>query len=155
MIAFFRFVCAATLALSCCGCLAAGRLVKLSLGGSGLGGLDGARTFYLYSASSQAEIQTAINVFEIPFLKGESVLLEAEQEKIETRRAAAIEAVKKQGGNVVREEWSNGVCSLYCQLPERLGLYDGVAVFGELVNLHIALAETRTVVGSPIVFGGY
>jgi hypothetical protein len=39
-----------------------------------------------------------------------------------------------------------------------LGLYDSVFVGGEhggFVNLHIAFSEAQTVVGSPIIFGGY
>ncbi|MBQ4269050.1 MAG: hypothetical protein IJB97_05310 [Clostridia bacterium] len=152
---FFRFVGAAALVFLCCACLAAGRLVKLPVERLGTGGQNVERTFYLYSASSQAEMRVEIGVFDVPFLKGESVILNAGRGGMEARLTAAKQAVKEKGGKIVKEERLDGVCSLYCRLPEAFGLYGGVTAFGENVNLHIAIAETRTVVGSPIIFGGY
>lgn len=121
--------------------------------------VDGEREFYLYSASSQAVIRSRLDFFDLPFLKGECVTVKTDVGKsINDRLLRAREEVEKFGGVIVLEENVGGMYSLYCYFPKSSGLYDGVFVGGEkggVVNLHIAVSPSRTVVGSPIIFGGY
>ena len=148
---FGRFVLALAVAFACVVCFSSANAVKLKVGGM--------RTFYLYSASSQAAMRSHLTLSEIPFLKGESVAIKTDGvEAIEDRVLQAKKEVEKRGGIIVLEENAGGRYSLYCYLPEKLGLYDSVFVGGEhggFVNLHIAFSEAQTVVGSPIIFGGY
>ena len=113
--------------------------------------VNGARTYYLYSASSQAETKGKIELGEIFCVSGESVAF-VSVESLDEKRTRALAALKERGVTVLFEEEINGVLSVYGYSP---ALYEPVLIKGEQVNLHIAISDTRTVVGSPIVFGGY
>ena len=143
-----RVLLALAVSAACFLCFSAANAVKLPI--------DGDRRFYLYSASSQAVVRARLSLGELPFLKGESVTVQTDYEKsVKDRIFSAREEVEQRGGVIVLEECAGGVYSLYCYLPEDFGLYDGIFVDGNLVNLHIAISKTRTAVGSPIIFGGY
>ncbi len=111
----------------------------------------GARTYYLYSASSQAAMKGEISLEEIFCVRGESVAF-VDVGRMDEKRSRALKALQERGVSVVFEEEINGVLSVYGYSPT---LYAPVVINGEQVNLHIAISDARTVVGSPIVFGGY
>ena len=45
-----------------------------------------------------------------------------------------------------------GIVNYYCYSPVLSG---GVALGGEVVNLHIAVGECMTAAGTPVIFGGF
>ena len=49
-------------------------------------------------------------------------------------------------------ETEGGVTNYYLYSPKLSG---GIALNGYLVNLHVAVRENRTAVGTPIIFGGF
>lgn len=114
-------------------------------------GKDGERTYYLHSASSQATMKRDISLDELFCVYGESVAF-VDEGLVDERKAKALKELQECGAMVLFEETVDGVWSVYGYLPS---LYEPVVVKGEKVNLHIAISKTRTVVGSPIVFGGY
>ena len=46
----------------------------------------------------------------------------------------------------------SGIVNYYCYSPVLSG---GVALGGEVVNLHIAVGECMTAAGTPVIFGGF
>ncbi|MBQ8658469.1 MAG: YwmB family TATA-box binding protein [Clostridia bacterium] len=139
----------ALLVLSCAfTATAAAHSVKLNFSCPALG--EGKRTYYLYSASSQAEIRETVALVELAFVEGESVeysiVAEADGEQI------AREILKELGGELLFTEEACGVTSYYAYAPE---LYEGIKVKGVRVNLQIAVKKGGVAVGSPMIFGGY
>ncbi len=122
--------------------------VKIKLNGLGLQKTE--RTFYLHSASSQAERKSAITASELAFVKGESVeyLLVSRADGDELAR----EILETLGGELLFVENVCGVKSYYAYAPT---LYRAVGVKGRKVNLHIAVKTDGIAVGSPLIFGGY
>lgn len=115
-----------------------------------LSGLQGARTFYLQTPSSQARQTERLKPLDIFFVQGESVQLSLTQE--EQTNALVQEILKEYNAVLVSVENACGVISYYAFSP---ALYQGVVIEGEKVNLHIAVRKTEVAVGSPIIFGGF
>ncbi|MBQ9730140.1 MAG: YwmB family TATA-box binding protein, partial [Clostridia bacterium] len=113
--------------------------------------LSGVRTYYLYSPSSQAKTTQTIRFSELFSVKGESVAVDLSSG---TPKSVMERLLKETGAEVVLVEKVGGVQSYYCH-SKRLG--ETVLVGGYAVNLHVAIneEETRMVVGTPIIFGGY
>ncbi len=109
-----------------------------------LTGLAGDRYYYLRTPSSQAEIKRELSPSELFLVQGESVTL------FDSRSAEEI--LEQYEGEVLFVEESGGVTSYYCYARKLRG---GVVVQTYFVNLHIAVAEGRTTVGSPLIFGGF
>ena len=134
----------------CCALLGASatRTVRLRLDGLSLGA--GERTYYLYSASSQAKIKKHISLRERAFLQGESVeyslLTGTDGEEL------AYSILKELGGELLFTEYACGVRSYYAYAPD---LYNAVGIKDTRVNLHVAVKDGRIAVGSPLIFGGY
>ena len=105
--------------------------------------LSGAHIYYLDSASSQAVVKTRVLPWEIFRVKGESVTLYG---------GDAETIAKAFGGEQVCVERVGEVVSYYYRVEKWRG---GIAVNGELVNLHIAVDGSRIVVGTPVIFGGF
>ena len=106
--------------------------------------------FYAGSAGSDAHI-TLVGADEaaaakrgIRSLTGESTAYADE--------TSAFAAVEKYGAALVFCERAGGVENYYYYSP-RLG--GAVGLGGRAVNLHVAVAEGRSAVGSPLIFGGY
>lgn len=114
--------------------------------------LEGRKTYYLYSASSQAVIKSSIGLGDMPFLKGECVEVDGVFRSKAEENAFVDKVLARYGAVVCFVEKVQGVVSYYAYSPE---LYAGVRLKGDEVNLHIAVSEGRAVVGSPIIFGGY
>ena len=112
--------------------------------------LQGERTFYLQTSSSQARQTERLKPLDIFFVQGESVQLSLTQE--EQTNALVQEILKEYNAVLVSVENACGVISYYAFSPD---LYQGVVIEGEKVNLHIAVRKTEVAVGSPIIFGGF
>ena len=117
---------------------------------SRLSDIDGERTFYLYSASSQGLRAEELRVRDFPNVKGESVRF-ALNTGVETERLVQ-ELVTRYGAKVAFTERAGGVTSFYCYTEK---WSDGITLNGRTVNLHIAVSETQCAVGTPIIFGGF
>ena len=111
--------------------------------------LDGERTFYLYSPSSQATIITAYTPATAPFVRGESVRF-ARNGADESTLLQTL--VNEYGASLVAVEKTDGVTSYYLHTSK---WFNGVMVGGASVNLHLAVGDEYCVVGTPIIFGGY
>ena len=109
--------------------------------------IEGERTFYLYSASSQAVIKDRLRFADLFFVKGESVEFACEGEEESLQKLLDIYQAK-----IVFLEETDGVRSYYCATTK---WSDGVFLEGEFVNLHIAFRDSRCVVGAPLIFGGF
>ena len=100
---------------------------------------------YLAPSSSSLTVETKSPVLDKLFLpvKGESVRYDGDKkEELLTRFHAEI----------LFTEEAAGVTNYYCFSPFLGG---GVLLFGEKVNLHIALSNSQTAVGTPLIFGGF
>lgn len=135
----------------------------------------GESTYYLYSASSQAEIKQALSLSDLAQLKGESAVyvFEAQGTSFEnallndcTQAAGeetllrmnesaaefASELIAGYGAKLCFAEEIGGTLSFYCYSPRLKG---GVILDGRKINLHIAVRAESVAVGTPIIFGGY
>ncbi len=104
-------------------------------------------SYELYTGTSSAEIiQTSAPAL-IKLLRtdirGESTRYAGD------RRAELLE---KFSAKVCFTEEAAGVTNYYCYTPS---LGHGMALNGHIVNLHIAVGEEYTAVGTPVIFGGY
>ena len=105
---------------------------------------------YLLKNSSSCQIlslsgeEVNERLFSLFRLKGESVTLD--------RMEDAEKIVRRYHARLLFEESAEGVRSVYYYTPKLRGYK---LINGEKVNLHIAYAAGRTVVGTPILFGGY
>ena len=111
--------------------------------------LEGERTFYLHSASSQAEQKNTIDFVDAFFVKGESVRFALGGRNAET---FALEIARAYGAEIVYTESACGTTSFYAYAENG---WESVTVQGARVNLHIAVGENVCVVGTPIIFGGF
>lgn len=132
------------------------------------GGQAQNRTYYLYSPSSQATAVSALELFELPFVKGESAVYVFEKPSSDVQSLSGFSDPEEENGTTVYEfkeeiirvyraqilftEETEGLISFYGYSPL---LPDGIFLSGEKINLHIAVRENRVAVGTPIIFGGY
>ena len=111
--------------------------------------IEGERTFYLDSDSSQGLRKTELELRDYARITGESVRF-ARGEKSE--EALAQEIAQKYRAEILFTEEAAGVVSFYCYTS----LWDNaIFVNGQMVNLHVAVAEEECAVGTPVVFGGF
>ncbi len=106
--------------------------------------LEGERTYYLYSKSSQATIKTTLSLLDCGNVKGESVRF-LKTENWEKR-------LEELCAQVLFTEDACGVRSYYCYTPK---WSDGVRLGEYFVNLHIAVRGEEVTVGAPVIFGGF
>ena len=107
-------------------------------------GFQGERTFYLYSLSSQSQVKRTLSLSDMDDIKGESITLD---EKVD------LESVlEKYDAYIIMEEICEKTTSYYCY---SLRLHESVIIGGNPVNLHIAIGEDTTTLGTPIIFGGF
>ncbi len=128
-------LCAAGIVLLCVWCLRATRFA----------GIEGDRSFYLYSASSQAQIKDSLSLRDLFHLEGESVSFALEEGGIEG-------LLSRFRATIVWEERVGETTSYYCYSPK---WSEGVLIEKGFVNLHIAVSKDRCAVGYPIIFGGF
>ena len=111
--------------------------------------IDGKRTFYLYSASSQAVAVPTLKFEHLFSVKGESVrfsLNGADGQKI------AEGILSNYGAELIQKETVDGVTSYYAYSP---CFSNGIHLFSQKINLHVAVNDDECVVGNPIIFGGF
>ncbi len=116
------------------------------LGTTRFSDLEGKRSYYLRSSSSQAEIKTELSPLDFFSLTGESVTFACDNEQI------ADELLTRYNGTLLWVEEGEGVRSYYAYAPK---FQKGIRIGGRLVNLHIAVGQGRCSVGTPIIFGGF
>ena len=133
-------VCALLLAI---GALAVLRLTNVSK----LSDYAGVRTYYLDSASSQSLQTDTLKGMQFLRVKGESVVL---KERVD--EAGIQDILRRYNASVLWTEEVDGVLSYYCYTP---CFQESVQINNRKVNLHIATKEERTILGSPIIFGGF
>ena len=107
---------------------------------------EGDKEYYLYTPSSNAQIKNDVNLSDLPFIRGERVILS----NLSSEDLASILA--RYSANVIKEEEFLGGVSYYCYSPKLEG---GIMIDGEVVNLQIAIKKDSVVLGTPIIFGGY
>ncbi len=139
---FLRLAMAAIFAVVAVAVAATPRVSRLST-------LDGERTFYLCSASSQGLRENELKLFELFSVRGECVRL-----TIEGNEAGCVvsELLDVFRAELVCVETACDVTSYYAHTSD---WSDGVYIDGRCVNLHVAVCGTRLVVGSPIIFDGF
>lgn len=108
--------------------------------------LEGERVFYLESASSQGLRSEKLKFSDLFSIRGESVMLQRSE------TSELQEFFTEFHAEVLFTEEACGVTSYYAYSTKIL---DGVYVQGQKVNLHVAVNESRVVVGSPIIFDGF
>lgn len=122
---------------------------------SRLSALEGERSFFLGSASSQAHIKTELRLPDLNKVKGECVSFALEgyeggryslSEDIVSAIAETFEA------KILFKETCAGVTSYYCYTPR---WQDTILIEGQPINLHVAVSNERCAVGAPIIFGGF
>lgn len=114
--------------------------------------VDGKRSFYVNSASSQAIVKSALCVKDVCRVKGESVSF-INEERIGTEELAKRFMEKYRATLVEKEDCADVVC-YYAYTGE---WKEYVLVAGKAVNLHIAVSKDgeRVTLGYPIIFGGF
>ena len=111
--------------------------------------IDGERVFYLDSNTSQGLRKTELELRDYARITGESVHFARKGRGAEE---IAQEVANRYGAKILFTEEAAGVISYYCYTD----IWDnGVAVGGQTVNLHIAVAEEVCAVGTPVIFGGF
>ena len=144
---FFATVFATVIALVFMVCASAIHTCKFSA-------IEGERTFYLHSKSSQGLRKQSLSIGDIPYIRGESVRL-SPQERLkwgESAQTLVDTLIQTYGATVLLEETACGVTSYYAYTP---AWGTGVWVGDKRVNLQIAVSETACTVGSPIIFDGF
>ena len=111
--------------------------------------IDGKRTFYLYSASSQATIVSTLHFSQIFSVKGESVRFSLDGAN---GADTAERILSLYGATLVYKEEISGTTSYYAISPR---FSNHVNVGGQKINLHVSVNAQDCVVGNPIIFGGF
>ncbi len=114
-----------------------------------LSAIFGERTFYLDSLSSQALVKRDLTLTDLFRVRGESVAFATDEGEALVERL--LDVYK---GKLLFTEKACGVAAYYIYVP---AWGDGVALYGQRVNLHIAIDEAagRCAVGTPLIFGGF
>ena len=111
--------------------------------------IDGERTFYVYASSSQATRTQTLDWSQLFFVSGESVRLTS----VPTDGVAFANALADTfRAEILFVEEVGDTLSFYAFSPN---LPRGIMLYGEKINLHIAISTRGCVVGSPIIFDGY
>lgn len=156
MQAFVYTILATAICLGCFWLIRMGNVSRLSA-------LEGERTFFLDSASSQALIKTELSALDVFRIKGESVRFSltefdggryADKMNIDgqVRDEIAMSIAKQYNAAAVYKESACGIDGYYfysTELPYKL------SVNGKAVNLHVAVGKDSVAVGTPIIFGGF
>ena len=110
-------------------------------------GLEGKRSFYLKSPSSQAVVKESLTPWEFFELEGESILFPCTD-----REETLLKILQNHGAEILFAESAGGSISYYCRTKKWT---DGIKIDGVFVNLHVAFNGEFCAVGAPIIFGGF
>ena len=111
--------------------------------------LEGERTFYLHSSSSQALIKRELSLRDVGKIRGESVAFTREKQ---TEEECLKEILTLYRAEVLFSEQVGETISYYCYTSQWT---DGLELDGLFVNLHVAFREEACTVGAPLIFGGF
>ena len=117
-----------------------------------LSSLAGKHTYYTYSPSSQAQIQTQLFGADVLHLQGESVQVSLTLQQKNDLPAYADSVLKQFSATLVLVEQTGDTTSYYAYSPK---LGRAMLLQGKQVNLHIAFSFDRCTVGTPLIFGGF
>lgn len=109
--------------------------------------LEGKRSFYLKSPSSQALVKECLLPWEFFQVKGESVVFLCEE-----REKTLAELMERYEATVLFKETAGDSVSYYCFTNQWT---DGIEISDVFVNLQVAFNGESCVVGAPIIFGGF
>ena len=117
--------------------------------------IEGERTYFLDSASSQGLRKQTLSIKDLTRVKGECVFTEISSYsggRCLTSEEIAQEIAAKYDAKILFTERVDGVVCYYAYTP---CWRDGLYINGVKVNLHIAVGEARLAVGTPIIFDGF
>ena len=140
---FIKLTLALVFSLACFFCVKAANVSRLSF-------LHGERAYYLDSASSQSLIKSKLTVWDIFRVQGESVCFTIEEMEEEDGFARSL--VENLGGKILFIEEIDDTISFYAYIPK---WGRGITLYGQQVNLHIAVSAQICKVGTPIIFDGF
>ncbi len=121
-------------------------LAVWSMGATSFPQIEGERTYYLCSKSSQALVKNKLSPLDFVALQGESVTFSYSD-------FSEVECIMDEyNAEVLFTESAAETTSYYCYSPRMRG---GVKIGKYFVNLHIAVRGERCAVGSPMIFGGF
>ncbi len=109
-------------------------------------GIEGERSFYLDTPSSQAVIKTEVFLSDLGRVRGESVRFAC------TEDGRVEEVIRTLSAKILFVEEVEGMRVYYCFTPR---FSDGVRIGEFYVNLQIAVGKGVCTVGSPLIFGGF
>ena len=93
-----------------------------------------------------------MTVFDLPFVRGESVRLDCDGQSEQEKESFVAELLERYEAKLLKtEEFSDGV-SYYCYSDK---LKQGIVIDGVTVNLHLVVKQKEIALGTPIIFGGY
>ena len=117
--------------------------------------IEGKRTYFLDSASSQGLRKESLSLCDLTRVKGECVFTEISAYgggRYLTSEEIAQGIATRYGGEILIREERDGVVSYYAYVPSWQG---GLYIGGKKINLHIAVGGERLAVGTPIIFDGF
>lgn len=151
---FYRmknFICVALAVLFCLFFAVGAKAVSVTR----LADIEGKRTYFLDSASSQGLRKERLAITDLTRVKGECVFTEIsayDRGRYLSNEEIACEIAARYGAEVLIREEIDGVVSYYAYTPSWQG---GLYIGGKKINLHIAFGRERLAVGTPIIFDGF
>lgn len=146
-----NFICVALAVIFCLFFAVGVKAVSLTR----LADIEGERTYFLDSASSQGLRKESLTVSDLTRVKGECVFTEIstyDGGRYLSNEEIAVEIATRYGATILFEETVDGVVSYYAYTSR---WQEGLYINGRKVNLHIAIGEGRLAVGTPIIFDGF
>ena len=146
-----NFICVAVAVLFCLFFAVGVKAVSVTR----LAGIEGERTYFLDSASSQGFRKQTLALNDLTRVRGECVFTEIsayEGGRCLTKEEIAQEIAEKYGAKILFTEEIDGVVSYYAYTAR---WQDGLYINGVKINLHIAVGKVNLAVGTPIIFDGF
>ncbi|MBO5737328.1 MAG: YwmB family TATA-box binding protein [Clostridia bacterium] len=120
-----------------------------------LSDIEGKRTYFLDSASSQGLRKDSLSVADLTRVKGECVFTEIstyDGGRYLTNDEIAWKISTQYGAEILFTEEVDGVVSYYAYTTR---WQDGLYINGVKINLHIAVGKENLAMGTPIIFDGF
>ena len=117
--------------------------------------IEGKRTYFLDSASSQGLRKEVLSISDLARVKGECVSTEIsvyDGGRYLTNEEIAVEIATRFGAEILITEEVDGVLSYYAYTQK---WKDGLYIDDKKINLHIAIGGGYIKVGTPIIFDGF
>ena len=120
-----------------------------------LSDIEGKRTYFLDSASSQGLRKDSLSVADLTRVKGECVFTEIstyDGGRYLKNDEIAWKISTQYGAEILFTEEVDGVVSYYAYTTR---WQDGLYINGVKINLHIAVGKENLAMGTPIIFDGF